>query len=276
MGWFKKFWKKARKWIGVVVGAVLTIVSAGLMLPALIGEAIAGAVGIGAQATFLGAKVSTIIGSAVTGAITGAVSSAVGGGDPLKGALGGFVGGLVGPIVSGGVGSMLGGGTAGQVVGRILGGAAGGVAGSAATGGNAQALLRGGLLGGAQGLASGFGESVLGLDKGTAAGLGSIARAGTSLALGPPQRKQTAPQLARQTATAQGTGPEPSKSAPQQVRAAALRQGLAPQSALAGALSVGGGMGYTPGAAVFGAGDSEKPRRNVWNRGSLRTVSEEG
>jgi hypothetical protein len=58
-----------------------------------------------------------------------------------------------------------------------------------------------------------------------------------------------------------------------------LSEALQPRTAATlggGGLNLGGGgIGYAPGSTVFGAGESDKPRRNVWNTASLRNIGEE-
>ena len=280
----KKLMRKLRKVAKIAVGAVIAVASFGLGLAGGIATIIATAIPATAAPIIGTASVSTILGSAITGAVTGSINAAIGGGNILKGALGGLVGGAVGPIISGAAGSVLGSGTAAQIAGKTLGGLGGGAAGALATGARPEQILRSALLGGAGGLVSGAAQFGFGVSPETAGQLGAVAGAGLKAAL-PPLKGKQQPQAQRAPTGASATARTAPQGQPQAPTTQGATRTLRPalQAALAGttspvagALSLGGGLGYTPGATVFGSGESDKPRRNVWNRGSLRSLSEEG
>lgn len=279
MGW----WSKIKKWVAIAVGAVLTIATLGLALPALIGTAVVEAglalVGVSAataastaSATIIGgATVASVVGGAITGAATGALTSAIAGTDPLKGALGGFVAGAVGPLASGAASSLLGStglpSIATNALSRGVGGFGAGTAGGFAAGMSPSQALRAGALSGGAGLISGLGQEAFGLDKSTTSALQTAARTGLG-ALFPSSTKQVArtPSSATPTTT-QGTGRTFAPSL-----ATSVTQSRA-SPALASALSIGPSVSYI-GAPVFGSGDTSKGRRKVWNTASLRNVGE--
>lgn len=242
-------------------------------------------------------------GDPLKGALGGLVGGAVG---PL---VGGSVSSMLGPAGAG-LGQP-----AAQIAGRTFGSAAAGALGAAATGANVQEALRAGAIAGAGGLAGGLttaGLQAIGAPEVAISPLStvasSLARYGVGQAFGPQTQQQMitsqyrraptgAPSVSRQApatpstaasasygggggggggGTDRGGGGGTTQATGRTLRPALQAVLAGATSPVAGALSIGGGLGYTPGAAVFGAGESDRARRNVWNRGSLRSLSEEG
>jgi len=239
---------------------------------------------LGVTAAISGALIeagaSAIIADVVTGAIIGAGSGAIGaavqGGDIAQGALIGGITGGVGAGVSGAVTQALGGdtlsaGLQGPVRGATLAdssalgaGAVKGITG-AVTGGLGAALgggdpLRGALLGGATGGISGAAGQALGLGSVGTSALGGALGFGLSAAF--PTSKET-----QRSGISAQTPYQPTVSAPKTPGSSA---------ALGNALSIAPGMGYSPSSTVFGSGESDKPKSNVWNVESLKGGAEVG
>ena len=53
-------------------------------------------------------------------------------------------------------------------------------------------------------------------------------------------------------------------------------QALGTGAPMGSALSIAPGMGYSPSSTVFGSGESDKPKSNVWNVESLKGGAEVG
>jgi hypothetical protein len=240
---------------------------------AAIGGAIAGGLGLEATAIIIGeTTLGAVIGGTVIGSGLGALKAAATGGDILQGALISGITSGVGSIASGAIGSALvpegmqgpgllpeiGGSTiAGVGLQKGLTGALTGALGSGLTGGDP---LRGALLGGLSGGISGAAGQAFGLGSGGTSALGSALGTGLNYAFPADQKAQTRGVSAQTpfqpTATAKTT---PGSSA-----------------ALGNALSIAPGMGYTPSSTVFGSGESDKPKSNVWNVESLKGGAEVG
>ena len=276
MGWFKNI----KKFIGIAVSIVATIATAGLAAP--IGAALLGAE---AAATVVGATtVGSIVGQTVIGTGIGAINAGISGGDILKGALTGGVTAGVGSAISGVVGGALGAdvplgeGIQGPVRTATLGdsaalgaGAVRGISG-ATTGALGAALgggdpLRGALLGGAAGGISGAAGQALGLGSTGTSLLGSALSTGLNYAFPADQKSQT------KGASAQ-TPYQPT--APSKATGLTTNQILGSNAPMGSALSIAPGMGYSPSSTVFGSGESDKPKSNVWNVESLKGGAEVG
>jgi hypothetical protein len=238
---------------------------------ALLGAEVAGTAILGAT------TVGSVVGGTVLGAGIGAASAAIQGGDIAQGALIGGITGGVGTAVSGAVGGALGAdaplpeGMQGPIRGATLAdsaalgaGAVKGISG-AVTGALGSALgggdpLRGALLGGATGGISGAAGQALGLGPMGTSALGGALGFGLSAAF--PTSKET-----QRAGVSAQTPYQPTVSAPKAAGSSA---------ALGNALSIAPGMGYTPSSTVFGSGESDKPKSNVWNVESLKGGAEVG
>lgn len=219
--------------------------------------------GIGA-AMGLGASTITasVVGGAIIGAGEGALNAAISGGDIAKGALGGAVGGGVGSGVFTGLGSALGiGEPAPGTIGptqpnlfqaatqRGLSGLAGGMSGSLAAGVPFDQAFRSGLISGAGGALSAGAQYGLGLDPKVSSAVGALGKTALGIATAP--------------------APEYPKFKEPPIR------DRRPSASLGQSLSVAPSLGYSPGLTVFGSGgEGDKPKRQVWNVGSLRNVGE--
>ena len=248
--------------------AAISYVAADVGVSAAIGSAVLGAVGV-ADVAIAGTTVGALIGGAVVGTGLGAIRAEATGQNVGKGALLGGVGGLASGVVAGEIGSALS-GPAGEAIGPMQPNLAGSsaLAAAAMKGGGAFA---GGL---ASGLAGGQplgqtlkGATIGGVTGGLGAGLGSefnLGNLGTSaltagLGYAANQALGTSAKSGSYTPSmSQSAGPSTS------AKNAILGQGL----------NVGGVSGYTPGAGIYGSGESEKPASSVWNKESLRSVGE--
>lgn len=278
MGW----WSKWKKWIGIAVAAVLTIATLGLTAPLLIGTAVAeaalavtgvgAALGVTAETVIIGGvTIATVAEGAVLGAASGAISSAIGGGNVLKGALTGLVGGVVGPLVSGGTSALLGNlgipSSAASVLAKGAGGFGSGVSSGFAAGMSPSQALRAGALGAGAGLISGTAQEAFGLDRPTTSAVSSLSRAGLGFLFPATATKKSAPAASVTPTVTQGTArtytPTLSQYAPSSRQGATAGQalGLSPSTSYIG-------------GPVFGASDTGKPRRKVWNTASLRNVGD--
>jgi len=263
--------------VGVV--ASLTLSSVGITA-STVGAAALGAAGITASTT-----VASVVGGTIIGAGTGALSAAVQGGDIGKGALMGAVSGGVGSGISGAVSQALSPGLStidlqganymppevgGSVavgrgiasgLGRFGGTLAGGLAGGVPFD---QALRSGAISGIAGGLGTGIGEATDLGQTGTAILSGALGT-GLSAAFGD---SGTSRAIAPSVQT--GAGPAT------QYNLGALSQGVQ-TSGLGSALFAAPGIGYSPGAPLFGTSESgQAPTRNAWGgeNKSLRDVGE--
>jgi len=237
----------------IVLGPLITDIVGGVLGAEVAGTAILGSVTVG-----------SLVSGEIIGAGVGAATAAIQGGDIAKGALGGFVGATVAPLVSAGVSGLLGGTSYGGYSGipatgtspilgnaitsglsKGLGSLAGGVAGGMASGAPFQSALRSGLISGASsGLATGVGTG-FGLGGTSTSALQSALQYGLNQAFPAQQPSFKAPSF-----------PVSSR----------------PSPTLGQSLSIAPSLGYSPTGTVFGSGDSEKPKSNVWNVGSLRNV----
>ena len=245
--------------VGLVVGAVLSYTGATAAITATLVE-------LGASAVV--ASVGT---GAIIGAGSGALSSAIQGGDIAKGALIGGITGGVGAGVSNVIGGALSTPGVGEYGPQLATGSTAldagilkGVTG-AATGGLDAALrgrdpLRGALLGGVTGGISAAAGNALGLGSTGTSALGSALGFGLSAAFPEDQKAQTRGVSAQ-------TPYQPKVSASQAFGAGAP---------MGSALSIAPGMGYSPSSTVFGSGESDKPKSNVWNVESLKGGAEVG
>lgn len=253
--------------VAVVVGAVLSYTGVTAAITATLVE-------LGASAV-----VASIGTGAIIGAGTGALSSAIQGGDIAKGALIGGLTGGVGAGVTAGLTDALGGsvgiqpGSPGYVAptlggsGTLAAGAIRGISG-ATTGALGSALgggdpLRGALLGGATGGISGAAGQALGLGPTGTSALGGALGFGLSAAFPAEQKAQTRGVSAQ-------TPYQPTTSGK------TTSQALGTGAPMGSALSIAPGMGYTPSSTVFGSGESDKPKSNVWNVESLKGGAEVG
>lgn len=243
----------------------------------LVIAAIASYTGITAAITV---AITEITGSAIVGAIgsgaiigagSGAISSAVQGGDIAKGAFFGGITGGVGAGVSDILGSALSSPSVGEYgpqlatgspaldagLQRGLTGAVTGGLGAGLTGGN---ILKSALLGGATGGFSGAAGTALGLGPTETSALGGAVGFGLNAAFPTSQKTQNAGISAQ-------TPYQPTVSDTKAPGSSA---------ALGNALSIAPGMGYSPSSTVFGSGESDKPKSNVWNVESLKGGAEVG
>ena len=263
----------------MVVSAIVAAVGYGAAeagVAATIGGAIAGGLGLEATALIVGeTTLGSVIGGTVIGSGLGALKAAATGGDILQGALIGGVTSGVGSLASGAIGAALvpegmqgpgllpeiGGSTIpGVAVQRGLTGALTGALGSGLAGGDP---LRGALLGGVSGGLSGAAGQALGLGSGSTGALGSALSTGLSAAFPTSQKTQLAG-ISAQTPyqpTTSGT---------------TASQALGTGAPMGSALSIAPGMGYSPSSTVFGSGESDKPKSNVWNVESLKGGAEVG
>jgi hypothetical protein len=260
----------------MVVSAIVSVIGYGAAeagVAATIGGAIAGGLGLEATALIVGeTTLGSVIGGTVIGSGLGALKAAATGGDILQGALIGGVTSGVGSLASGAIGAALvpegmqgpgllpeiGGSTIpGVAVQRGLTGALTGALGSGLAGGDP---LRGALLGGVSGGLSGAAGQALGLGSGSTGALGSALSTGLSAAFPTSQKTQSGGISAQTPYQPTISG----KSAP------------GGSAALGSALSIAPGMGYSPSSTVFGSGESDKPKSNVWNVESLKGGAEVG
>ena len=245
--------------VGLVVAAVASY------------SGVAATIAVSLEAMGASALVASVGSGVIVGAGTGAITSAIQGGDIAKGALIGGITQGVGAGVSnvlGGVLSLPGVGEYGPQLATgstaldagILKGVTGAVTGglgSALSGGDP---LRGALLGGATGGISGAAGNALGLGPMGTSALGGALGFGLSAAF--PTSKET-----QRSGISAQTPYQPTisgKSAP------------SGSAALGSALSIAPGMGYSPSSTVFGSGESDKPKSNVWNVESLKGGAEVG
>ena len=260
----------------MVVSAIVAVAGYGLAeagVAATIGGAIAGGLGLDAAAIIIGeTTLGSVIGGTVIGSGIGALKAAATGGDILQGALIGGVTSAVGSLASGAIGSALvpegmqgpgllpeiGGSTiAGVGVQKGLTGVLTGALGSGLAGGDP---LRGALLGGVSGGLSGAAGQALGLGSGSTGALGSALSTGLNYAFPAEQQAQT------KSASAQ-TPYQPKVS---------TSNALGTGAPMGSALSIAPGLGYSPSSTVFGSGESDKPKSNVWNVESLKGGAEVG
>jgi len=242
--------------------------------------------------------VASTVGGALIGAGEGAINAAIQGGDIAKGALTGGVGGAVSTAVGQEVGQALGGGqpspTAspdypGTAVGAptvptvggmpelgstAVGAASQGAGTTAAALASGQPLssalqagLRGAELGGIGGLVTGLAKYDFGVDPSTAGEIGTVAKSLAGYALPPvsgdtSQPISSVPPSSSTGTQASGTGQT----------LASLPTLTGPSPTLAQSLSIAPTLGYTPTGTVFGSSDTESPKQNVWNVGSLRNI----
>jgi hypothetical protein len=260
--------------VSMVVGAAVSFVGG-----PIIGSAVAEYLGAGTIAT----SVAT---GAITGAASGAAGAAVTGGDPLKSALTGAVGGGIGGGITNAAGQALGadpalpsnvqgpvraptiGGSTALGTGAAAGagGFAGGTAAGLAGGKNiGQALESGAISGTASGVSRGLTELADIQDPGSKSAVSQAGSSllGTALNVGLNQPKDSLPSVLGATMGSSGMG-------------GSGRSPTSQGSSLAGsALTQGGSSGYNPDAPVTGSGDSNKPKKNVWNVESLRNVGQD-
>jgi hypothetical protein len=214
------------------------------------------------------ALIASIGSGAIIGAGAGAVSAAAQGGDIAQGAL---VGGLTGGV-GGGISNVIGGtlsspgpgqygpqlatGSPSLDAGIIKGvtGATTGALGAALTG---KDPLRAALLGGASGGISAAAGNALGFSPTGTSALGSALGFGLSSAFPEEQKTQT-----RSVSTR--TPYQPTVSGQNTKRV------LGTGAPMGSALSIGSGIDYTPSSTVFGSGESDKPKSDVWIVESLK------
>jgi len=229
-------------------------------------------------ATLVELGASAIVASVGTGAIigagSGALSAAIQGGDIAQGALIGGITGGVGAGVSNVIGGALSSPGVGEYGPQLATGSAALDAGiqrgltGAVTGGLGAGLsggdpLRGALLGGVTGGISGAAGQALGLGSTGTSALGSALGFGLSAAFPQDQKAQTRGVSAQTPFQPTATGKTTS-------------QVLGTGAPMGSALSIAPGMGYSPSSTVFGSGESDKPKSNVWNVESLKGGAEVG
>jgi len=245
--------------VGLVVAAVASY------------SGVAATIAVSLEAMGASALVASIGSGVIVGAGTGAITSAIQGGDIAKGAL---IGGIT-QGVGAGVSNVIGGALSLPGVGEygpqlatgspaldagILKGVTGAVTGGLGAGLSGGDPLRGALLGGATGGISGAAGQALGLGPMGTSALGGALGFGLSAAF--PTSKET-----QRAGVSAQTPYQPTVSAPKAAGSSA---------ALGNALSIAPGMGYSPSSTVFGSGESDKPKSNVWNVESLKGGAEVG
>jgi hypothetical protein len=245
--------------VGLVVAAVASY------------SGVAATIAVSLEAMGASALVASVGSGVIVGAGTGAITSAIQGGDIAKGAL---IGGITGGVGAG-VSNVIGGALSLPGVGEygpqlatgspaldagILKGVTGAVTGGLGAGLSGGDPLRGALLGGATGGISGAAGQALGLGSTGTSALGGALGFGLSAAF--PTSKET-----QRAGVSAQTPYQPTVSAPKAAGSSA---------ALGNALSIAPGMGYSPSSTVFGSGESDKPKSNVWNVESLKGGAEVG
>jgi len=245
--------------VGLVVAAVASY------------SGVAATIAVSLETMGASALVASVGSGVIVGAGTGAITSAIQGGDIAKGAL---IGGITGGVGAG-VSNVIGGALSSPGVGEygpqiatgspaldagILKGVTGAVTGGLRAGLSGGDPLRGALLGGATGGISEAAGQALGLGPMGTSALGGALGFGLSAAF--PTSKET-----QRSGISAQTPYQPTisgKSAP------------GGSAALGSALSIAPGMGYSPSSTVFGSGESDKPKSNVWNVESLKGGAEVG
>jgi len=245
--------------VGLVVAAVASY------------SGVAATIAVSLEAMGASALVASVGSGVIVGAGTGALSAAIQGGDIAQGAL---IGGIT-QGVGAGVSNVIGGALSLPGVGEygpqlatgspaldagILKGVTGAVTGGLGAGLSGGDPLRGALLGGATGGISGAAGNALGLGPMGTSALGGALGFGLSAAF--PTSKET-----QRSGISAQTPYQPTVSAPKAAGSSA---------ALGNALSIAPGMGYSPSSTVFGSGESDKPKSNVWNVESLKGGAEVG
>jgi hypothetical protein len=248
--------------VAFVVGAVLSYTGVTAAITATLVE-------LGASAIV--ASVGT---GAIIGAGSGALSAAIQGGDVAQGAL---IGGITGGVGAG-VSNVIGGALSAPGVGEygpqlatgspaldagIQRGLTGVVTGGLGAGLSGGDPLRGALLGGVTGGISGAAGQALGLGSTGTSALGGALGFGLSAAFPSDQKAQTRGVSAQTPFQPTATGKTTS-------------QALGTGAPMGSALSIAPGIGYSPSSTVFGSGESDKPKSNVWNVESLKGGAEVG
>jgi len=248
--------------VGLIVAAVASY------------SGVAATIAVSLEAMGASALVASVGSGVIVGAGTGAITSAIQGGDIAKGAL---IGGIT-QGVGAGVSNVIGGALSLPGVGEygpqlatgspaldagIQQGLTGAVTGGLRAGLSGGDPLRGALLGGVTGGISGAAGQALGLGSMGTSALGGALGFGLSAAFPADQKAQTRGVSAQTPFQPTATGKTTS-------------QALGTGAPMGSALSIAPGMGYSPSSTVFGSGESDKPKSNVWNVESLKGGAEVG